>query len=120
VNATTAKQKLPVWRLIAALFVFGSMIAVVVALAPVYIGNLRLQRYLRDVTRHPGVASTPDETLRSQVLLRARQLDLPIAASDVQIAHAGGKVQIQMKYAVQMTLPLYRVDLHFHPNASEP
>jgi hypothetical protein len=109
-------EKLPLWRLIAALFVLGSLVAVLLALAPIYIENFRLQRYLKDATRHPAA----DETLRSQILLRARQLDLPVSAGDVQIAHGGGKVQIQIKYAVAKTLPLYRVDLHFHPNASEP
>jgi hypothetical protein len=54
------------------------------------------------------------------VLLRARQLDLPVTVGDIRIEHAGGKVQVEMRYAVEMTLPLYRVDLHFHPNASSP
>ena len=95
---------------------WGSLVAVLVALAPVYFDNFRLQRSLRDLTRHPA----PDETLRSQVLVRARQLDLPVTAGDIRIEHDGGKVQVEMRYAVEMRLPLYRVDLHFHPNASSP
>ena len=116
-TATADTRRLPLWRLVAGLFVLGSLVAVLVALAPVYFDNFQLQRYLGDLTRHPA----PDETLRSEVLLRARQLDLPVAAGDIRIEHAaGGKVQIELGYAVQITLPLYRVDLHFHPSASQP
>lgn len=109
-------QKLPLWRLIAALLVLGGLVAVLAALTPVYLDNFRLQRSLRDFARHPA----PDGTLRMQVLDRVRQLDLPVAADEIEIGHAGGKVQIQLKYAVEMIFPLYRVDLHFHPGASEP
>ncbi len=116
-TATADTRKLPLWRLIGGLFVLGSLIAVLAALAPVYFDNFQLQKYLRDVTRRP---TETDEVLRSQVLVRARQLDLPVTAGDIRIEHAGGKVQVEMRYAVQMTLPLYRVDLHFHPNASGP
>jgi hypothetical protein len=116
VTATADVRRLPLWRLIAGLFVLGSLVAVLVALAPVYFDNFRLQRSLRELTRHPSA----DETLRSQVLLCARQLDLPVASADIRIEHAGGKVQVEMRYAVEMRLPLYRVDLHFHPNASGP
>jgi hypothetical protein len=116
VTATPDVRRLPLWRLIAGLFVLGSLAAVLVALAPVYFDNFRLQRSLRGLIRNPA----SDETLRSEVLLRARQLDLPVAAADIRIAHTGGRVQVEMSYAVEMTLPLYRVDLHFHPNASGP
>ena len=119
-TATADARRLPLWRLIAGLFVLGSLAAVLVALAPVYFDNFRLQRSLRELTRRAGATAAADETLRSQVLLRARQLDLPVTGADIRIEHDGGKVQVEMRYAVEMTLPLYRVDLHFHPSASSP
>jgi hypothetical protein len=119
-TAIPDNRKLPLWRLIAGLFVFVSLIGVLLALAPVYFDNFQLQRYMRELTRNPGAAATPDDVVRSEVLERARQLNLPVDQGEIQIAHAGGKLQLQMKYAVEMTLPLYRVDLHFHPSASEP
>lgn len=115
-TAAIDNRKLPFWRLVAGLFVFGSLVSVLIALTPIYFDNYQLQRYLRNVTRHPAA----DETLRSEILRRARQLDLPVTGGDIQIGHAGGKVQVQMKYAVEMALPLYRVDLHFHPDATSP
>jgi hypothetical protein len=116
VTATEDTQKLPLWRLIAALFVLGSLVVVLLALAPVYIDNYRLQRSLREMTQSPA----SDETLQRQVLDRARSLDLPITRDEIEIAHQDGKTHVEIKYAVQMILPLYRVDLHFHPAATSP
>jgi hypothetical protein len=111
---------LPVWRLIAAILVLLSMAGVLLALAPVYFDNFRLSQYIRSLARRPNAASTPDETIRSAVVDRARELDLPIRPEDVKISHSQGKLELQMKYAVQMDFPLYQVDLHFHPSATSP
>jgi hypothetical protein len=117
-SAAQENATLPVWRLIAAILVLLSMAGVLLALAPVYFDNFRLGQYIRSLARGPNAESTPDETIRSAVLDRARQLDLPIRPEDVKISHTHGKLELQMKYAVQMDFPLYQVDLHFHPSAS--
>jgi predicted membrane protein len=109
--------KLPVWRLITALAVLGVMAAILIALTPVYFENYQLRSYVTDLVHSPNALATPDETLRSRVLAEARQLDLPVRSDDIRITHADGKVEVQMKYAVQMDFPLYQVDLHFHPTA---
>ncbi len=93
------------------------MAGVLLALAPVYFEDYHLRQYIRAVVRAPN---TPDEALRAEVLERARQLDLPVQPSDVQISHPDGKLELQMKYAVQMDFPLYQVDLHFPPGATHP
>src|SRR5271167_489089 len=93
-------EKLPVWRLCTAIFILGGMVAVLLFLAPVYLENLRLGSYVRDLVRAPNAAATPDETLRNSVLARARQLDLPVEPGEVQITHTGGRLEVQMKYLV--------------------
>jgi hypothetical protein len=110
--------KLPLWRTISGFGVFLSLIAVLVALAPVYIENYELTRYLRMVASDPHVAAVPDETVRAEVLDRARHLHLPIEPGEIKITHPGGKLQVQMQYRVKMNLALYGVDLHFHPEAT--
>jgi len=110
--------KLPLWRLIAAILVISAMAAVLLALAPVYFENYQLGRYVRSLVTAPNAAAVPDDAVRSNVLSRARQLDLPVRPEDVQISHAGAKLQLQIRYAVQMDFPLYQVDVHFHPSAT--
>lgn len=113
-----ADGALPFWRLIAGILVLLAMASVLVALAPVYFEDYQLRQYIRSEVRGPNIAAMADDALRSAVLARAQQLNLPVAASDVQIAHADGKVEVRLKYAVQVDFPLYQVDLHFHPGAS--
>jgi hypothetical protein len=113
-------QNLPVWRLIGAILVLAGLAGVLLALAPVYFENYELGQYVRSLARAANAGAVPDETLRSEVLDRARQLDLPVEAGDIRISHTEGKVQVQMKYAVNMDFPVYQVDLHFHPSVTSP
>jgi hypothetical protein len=113
-------EKLPLWRLCAAIFILGGMVAVLLFLAPVYLDNLRLGSYVRYIVQSPAALSTPDETIRNWVLGRARELNLPVEPGEIQITHPAGKLQVQMKYAVVRDFHLYQVDLHFHPNVTGP
>jgi hypothetical protein len=111
---------LPLWRLIAGIAVLACFLGVLAALAPVYIDNLWLGRYVRSLAAAPNAVTTPDEILRSEVLQRAAQLNLPVQPGDVLIARRGGKLQLQIKYRVRKDMVLYPVDLHFHPEAGSP
>lgn len=111
-------QKLPLWRLIGAILVLVAMVAVLLTLAPVYYEDFQLRQFIQTLARGTSAAATPDEALRAAVSDRGRQLDLPIRAEDIQISRTDGKLQVQIKYSVQMDFPLYQVDLHFHPSAT--
>jgi hypothetical protein len=106
--------KLPLWRLVAAVLVLCGMAAILISLAPVYFEDYRLKQDLREIVRNQNAS---DDALRLAVLDRARRLDLPVRPDDIDIKHAGGKTQVEMKYAVEMDFALYQVDLHFHGNA---
>jgi Domain of unknown function (DUF4845) len=108
-------MKLPLWRLLLALLVLGSMAAILIMLMPVYFENYQLGQYVRQLARNPGA---PDENLRAAIVTRAHQLDLPVQPDDVQITRSGGKLQVHTKYAVQIDFPLYQVDLHLGTNAA--
>ena len=108
-------MKLPLWRLVLAIFVLGTMAAVLVSLAPVYFENYQLGQFVKRLAREQN---TPDDSLRAAVLNRARELDLPVDPGDVAVTHSDGKSRIETKYKVQMDFLLYQVDLHFHANAA--
>lgn len=106
--------RLPVWRLITGIAVLGSLVAVLVMLAPVYIDNYLLDQYMRALALQSSSVASSDAALAGDVLDRAKQLDLPVHASDIAITRVGGKPRIRIaKYGVQMNLVLYQVDLHF-------
>jgi len=111
-------MKLPWWRLIAGLLVLLALASVLIALGPVYFEDYQLRQYVRSAVGRSDTAPGSDDALRASILTRAKQLDLPVAAGEVEISHPGGKLRVQLNYAVQMDFALYQVDLHFHPGAT--
>jgi hypothetical protein len=107
-------ERLPLWRTISGLAVLGSLVAVLLALVPIYIGNFRLTQFLKSVAAD---SSAPEQLVRSAIVNRARQLGLPLQAGDIQISHDGGKLQLSTRYKVQKDLGPAHIDLHFHPAA---
>jgi anti-sigma-K factor RskA len=108
-------ERLPLWRLIAALLVVAAMVAVLAALAPVYLKDYRLGQYMKSVA---SASNAQDDVVKAEVLERARELDLPVRPEDLQLSHPSGKLEMQMRYAVQMDFSLYQVDVHFHHRAT--
>lgn len=96
--------------MLAALAGFGALFS------PIYIHNLELQSYVADLTRDAGSRAQPDDSLRSNILKKAAELDLPVKADNVHIDHSDG-LRIDVRYFVRVSLPFYTVDLHFYPGA---
>jgi hypothetical protein len=106
-------KKLPLWRLIAGILVLASMVGVLLSLAPVYLENRQLHRYMETLV----AGNTADPAIQAAILARAKQLDLPVLPDQVKISHPNSKLAIEIKYAVQMDFSLYQVNVHFHPSA---
>ncbi len=100
---------LPRWRLIAGLAIYATLAIVLLDLAPVYVENYHLGRYIKHLASQPNGPQTTDDTLRRQIVAQAQQLKLPVAPGNVIIRHAGGKLQIEAKYNVQIVL--FHIDL---------
>lgn len=103
-------ERLPLWRLLAGWAILGGFLLVIGLLAPIEIHNAQLTSYVR------SLPSAPDETLRSEVVARARALGLPVEPGDIQIAREGGKLHLRTKYTVK-SLSFYPVDLHLQANS---
>jgi hypothetical protein len=116
--SSTQAAKLPLWRLTLALLALAAMIGVLLSLAPVYYENYQLDRYMKELVRGAKASTLTDEALRAGVRTRARELDLPIRAEDLNIAHADGKTQLHAKYKVDMNFPLYEVEVHLQASAA--
>ncbi|MDE3195129.1 MAG: hypothetical protein KGN84_02215 [Acidobacteriota bacterium] len=104
------QQKLPLWRLITGFAILAGFAAVIAFLAPVYIDNYRLGRYMRDLAA--SGANTNDDQLRGQVLDRAHRLDLPLVTGDIEVTRPNGGVLLETHYKVKMDFGIYPVDLH--------
>lgn len=107
----------PRWRIAAAILVLLLLLGFGAVFAPIYAGNLKLQTYVAEMTCRVDSRDQTDDALRQNVLHRARELDLPVKADNVQITRSADGLRIDVRYFVRVDLPGYTVDLHFYPGA---
>lgn len=112
------QKKLPLWRLLAGIAVFAGLIADLSLLTPAYVRNYELEQYIAGRLHSRENRTFSDDQLRSDLITRARTLDLPLIGNNVQIEHGDGVTTLRTFYKIQVDLGLYTVDLHFRPEAS--
>jgi hypothetical protein len=110
-------NRLPRWRIVAAVLILAGLVAFLAMFAPIYFRNLELQRYVSGLTRTAANVQKSDDLLRTWVLDKAHQLNLPVAEDNVHILRSDDGLHIDVRYFVRVDLPGYTVDLHFYPGA---
>jgi hypothetical protein len=105
------------WRLAAGTAVILILAVLSVRLVPIYMHSLELQQFVEKTTRRPEAPASSDAVLRSWVLAKAAELDLPLRANNVLIQRTAQSLHIEVRYDVRVDLPLYTVNLHFYPGA---
>ena len=100
----------PRWRIAAAVLVIVALLGFGVVFAPAYLGNLKLQSYVAEITRRVDSQNASDDALRQDVLKKAQDLGLPVKADNVHIVrtqgeHGQGNLRIDVRYFVRVTLP---------------
>lgn len=105
------------WRIAAAAALLVGLALFAIVFLPIYIHNLQLQNFVADVAARNDSTSKSDDLLRTWVLEKAHQLDLPVRPDNVKIAHASDGMRIDVRYQVRVDLPGYTVNLHFYPGA---
>ncbi len=110
-------NRLPRWRIAAAAVILGGLVFFAAMFTPIYFHNLELQNFVSDLAARPDTAAKSDDLLRTWVLDKAHELELPVKADDVKIVHSRDGMRIDVRYFVRVNLPAYTVDLHFYPGA---
>jgi hypothetical protein len=105
------------WRVGAGAAVLVAMVAMGARLVPIYVHNIELQQFVEDVAHRTAAPASSDDILRTWVLDKAADLDLPVKADNVQIQRSADSVRIVVRYVVRVDMPLYTVNLHFYPGA---
>jgi len=106
-------SRVPRWRLAAGVLVLAALGLFAAVLAPVYIRNFRFHEFVLGLTHNVQTRERSGDALQGMVLAKARGLNLPVTASDVQIIRTGEDVRIVVHYVVKVDLPAYTVELHF-------
>lgn len=107
------------WRTAAGVAVLAALAYLGAQLIPLYLRNLELQRFLEETAGQSASLENPDDLLRTRIADRAARLGLPVSAEQVRLLRSDGKLWIAVRYTVPVDLPLYAVDLHFHPKAGD-
>jgi hypothetical protein len=76
-----------------------------------------LQNFVAGIAARSDSASRSDDLLRTWVLERAHELELPVRPDNVKIDHSQDGMRIDVRYQVRVDLPGYTVNLHFYPGA---
>jgi hypothetical protein len=102
-----ASNRVPAWRIGAAVVVLAGLALFGGLLGRVYIRNLQFERFLRDT------APASDDVLTKTILDEGRSLGLDIALDHLQIRHDAENGHTDVRYVVRISFALYTVDLHF-------
>lgn len=111
-EAPCPSKPVPAWRIGAGLIVLGCLSLIGVLLIPVYLRNLELEKFLRETP------PASDEMLRRAILDKSHALGLSIPADHLQIRRSPAGPRVDVRYVVNVSLPLYTVDLHFSSSVS--
>ena len=106
--------RLPLWRLISGFAILGALVAVLLWMAPTYVRDYELKRYLR--TR--ALSANSEAELATDIVGKAAGLGLPVRTEDLRITPSGSGFHIDMRYAVHV--PVIEADLHFHSSVDSP
>ena len=111
-NEPTPSNRVPPWRIGAGILVLAGLSIIAAFLAPMYVRNLQLERFLRETP------AASDEIVKQTILDKGRSLGLDIAPDHLQVRHSPTDGQTSVRYVVRVSFPLYTVDLHFSSNLS--
>jgi hypothetical protein len=84
---------------------------------PVYVNSWEIEDYIRQQTPFWLTQRANGDIIRGKVLDKARDLDLPISADQVQVDASSASVTVNLDYTVPVDLKVYTLNLHFSSEA---
>ena len=100
-----------------ALLVLGVLIFIAAKIVPVYFAQFQLEDAIRTEARFAIANRKTDEDIRSDVLRKAQELDIPAHKDKIRVTSANGYVQIFVDYSVPVDLKFYQLTLQFNLHA---
>lgn len=106
------------------------LVWVVILAAVIYLGAKFVPPYVSSnefvdamdyEAKEAGAGNRDEKKIRSALLIKARELNLPVKESNIHVSRTVNEVVVQVQYAVQVNLPLGKSYLwHFSPRVSKP
>ncbi len=107
---------------------FGAMLGLLVLALTIYLGfkvipvmvrGYEFRDYLEEQARF-AATRRDDDDVRKAVILKARELELPVLGKDITLVRTSSRFDIAVKYTVQIETPVYTYDWVFDEKQSSP
>jgi hypothetical protein len=85
---------------------------------PVKIKSAEMYDFMVELTKF--AASTPPAQLEKQILVRAKELDVPLDKDNVQVEVVNERIRIKAQYMVPVEFPGYTYEWHFNHEIDRP
>ena len=85
-------------------------------LAPPFYANYNLQDFLETEAKFSTYSTKSEEDIRNEVYKKIQELDIPVTKDQIKVQRGNG-VTLAVDYTVHVDLPLYPLDLEFHPSS---
>ena len=86
---------------------------------PVKIQSSELYDYMDELGKFQA-ARTPPEDLKKLIVLRARQLSIPLDKNDVRVERDGDRIFMEVDYTVPVDIIGFTYKWHFHQKLDRP
>jgi len=80
---------------------------------PVYVNNYQLRDYVENQTPFWLTQRASAEAIQKNIMARAADLDLPVAADDIKVTANLSNVTVNVDYQVPVDLKVCTLPLHF-------
>jgi len=101
------------FKAILSLAFLAALIFASIKIIPVYVNNYQLQDYLQTQTPFWLTQHASADAIRKNVLAKAQDLGLPLAAEDMTVEANPNRVSVSIDYHVPVDLKVYTLQLHF-------
>jgi hypothetical protein len=92
------------------------LIWVLVLLIPPVFSNFQFQDAIENMALIGSYSTKSDDAIREEVYRKAQDLELPLTREQIQVQRSpNNALIISVDYSVHVDLPMYPVDLKFHP-----
>ncbi|MBZ5629774.1 MAG: hypothetical protein LAO06_13005 [Acidobacteriia bacterium] len=86
-------------------------------MVPPYFHNYQLQDAVAEEARINTYTQKSEEDMRETIWRKAKEMEIPLQRDQINVQRDSGSVAIWADYTVHVDLPVYPLDLKFHPSS---
>jgi predicted small integral membrane protein len=100
------------------LLILGTAVYVVFQVVPVWYANYQFKTDIEQIAATESYSTRTEGEIQQIILARAEYYGILLRPEHVHIWRTGRKLAIEVKYSVQIEVPLYHFEITFHPRSA--